>query len=182
MIQSFDRWFIKWISELHTPILDELMTFVTSLGNYGFIWLSVSVLLLLFKKWRIYGILALFSLAVCTLLGEYALKHLFERPRPFIAMPEITPLVHATNYSFPSNHTASAFAAAGIFARISKPAAAASYTLASLIMISRVYVLVHYPTDVLCGALLGSLCAFAVWTVYEKKILPRTGSTAHLTN
>ena len=98
---------------------------------------------------------------VCVALADLlatTLKLLTDRPRPFVANPEQDPLVRTTlDVSFPSGHAAMSFAAATVLARsVPRPVAPLLFVLAALIAWSRVYVGVHYPTDVLAGALLGT--------------------------
>ncbi len=172
MISAFDTWCIRAAEMMHMPILDGIMIFVSTLGNYGIIWIIISLALLFFKKYRPYGLLSLIALALSGLTGEVLLKHLIARPRPFIQIEALTPLVSAGNYSFPSMHTACAFAAAFLLFKMNRQAGIAAYILATVIAFSRVYVLVHFPTDILAGGVLGTLCALAVWLAYKKWALP----------
>ncbi|HCC34169.1 MAG TPA: phosphatase PAP2 family protein [Ruminococcaceae bacterium] len=168
MTNAFDTWCIHTVESLHTPVLNNIMIFITSLGDHGAVWIVISLIFLLFKNRRIYGLLSLISLALGALTGELLLKHLIARPRPFIQFETLTPLVSASNYSFPSMHTACAFAAAFILFKMNKKIGIAAYGLAVLIALSRIYLLVHFPTDILAGVVLGTLCALAVWLVYKK--------------
>ena len=134
------------------------MTAVTGLGDGGWIWISLTVLLLLFPGTRKTGMAMALSLVLELLLCNVILKPLVARVRPFDVNTAIQLLVAPpSDDSFPSGHTAASFAAASALyfskSRLWIPAA----VLAVLIGFSRLYLYVHYPTDVLAGALLGIL-------------------------
>ena len=96
---------------------------------------------------------------------------MFTRPRPCAAFPDFPMLIaRLDSYSFPSGHSASSFAAAVMLTLRQKKWGWAALVLAALIAFSRVFLFVHYPTDVLAGALLGTLFAFAVYTVHKMKL------------
>ena len=103
------------------------------------------------------------------LLGEIALKNIICRPRPFQDMPGIPLLIPPpSGYSFPSGHSCASFAAATIIFLKDRRPGAAALALAALIAFSRVFLFVHYPTDVLAGSLLGVLCALAAAYGYRR--------------
>ena len=112
------------------PLLDFWMPRITALGNSGIVWVVAAIVLLCTKKYRRYGVMLLVGLAAALLLGNLTLKNLFARPRP-CWLDESVPLLIArpSDYSFPSGHTIIAF--------------------------SRLYLYVHFPSDVLGGAVLG---------------------------
>ncbi|MGL5615220.1 MAG: phosphatase PAP2 family protein [Sarcina sp.] len=158
-------------NHIQNPYLNPIMVFITNLGDMGFIWILISVILLFIKKFRIVGILMLCSLALNTILGEGLLKNLIQRPRPFNTLPGLHLLITAPqSFSFPSGHTSSAFACAIILGYYIRKSLIPSLILAFLIGFSRVYLTVHYPSDVLAGMLLGIFSAFITIYVYEKKI------------
>ncbi len=142
--------------------LDGFMKFITSLGNAGFVWIVVTFLLLCFPKTRRCGCAAALALIVSSILGEVMLKNLIQRPRPFMEDPTIGLIIPAPLglYSFPSGHTASSFAAAAVLWRYNRTWGAAAFILAGLIGFSRIYLQVHYPSDVLFGAILGFFCGY----------------------
>ncbi|MCH5265433.1 MAG: phosphatase PAP2 family protein [Lachnospiraceae bacterium] len=132
------------------------MKVFTTLGEGGAVWVLIGILLLLKKETRKTGAVVLFSLLLCMITGNLILKNLVARPRPCWRNPEVEMLLAIPkDYSFPSGHTMSSFAAAtGIFMwnkRLGLVAAAG----ALLIAVSRMYFYVHYPTDILAGLLLG---------------------------
>lgn len=141
-----------------SPALNILMPCITYLGENGAIWALIGVILLAIPRTRRWGIVLLAALVVDLVCVE-ALKHLVARPRPFFADPSIQLLIDPPNgSSFPSGHTSASFCAAVVllFAPIKRPGKVAAFVLAVLIGFSRLYLQVHYPTDVLAGALIGA--------------------------
>lgn len=151
---------------LASPVMDSAMSFVTTLGDIGFIWFVIAATAICLKKHRLYGIAIIVAIILAFMVGDMGLKHLFERPRPFLADPSLaTELIELpTSFSFPSGHTSSSFAAATVLCltpfahRWFKPAAVLG---AVAIAFSRLYLCVHYPSDVCAGAILGIACGFA---------------------
>ena len=149
--------------------LDLFFTVFTTLGNAGLLWIAMSGVMLCFKKWGRVGGAALCAMLICFLLQEVLLKNLVARPRPFYVVEGLTALVPETGFSFPSGHTASSFAAATVYMRgaprrfmkILAP------ILAVLMGFSRLYVGVHYPSDVLGGALIGIICGYFIWPFFN---------------
>ena len=139
------------------PLLDFLMPKITALGNGGAIWLAAAGGMLRTKKYRKQGVLLLGGLAVGVLVGNVFLKNVIARPRP--CWGESVPLLIAcpTDYSFPSGHTLSSAIGATILTKTDRRFGYAAIPLAALIAFSRLYLYVHWPSDVLAGALLGIL-------------------------
>lgn len=147
--------------------LTTIVKFVTSLGNAGAIWLMIALILLVQSRTRRCGLAMLTALALGAIVGNVVLKNLIARPRPFAAYSNIVPLVIPIDpYSFPSGHTLSSFCAATACFGFYRGAGIACYILAAMIGLSRIYLGVHYPTDVAGGAVLGIvLGVLAVWMV-----------------
>ena len=144
------------IQNLHNPILDKIMVGITSLGNAGLIWIAIAVFLLLIKKTRKCGALMLVSMILGLLIGNGILKNLIARERPCWINSNIPLLIpNPLDYSFPSGHTASSFTAAVVLGYYFKGWRYIFYIFASLIAFSRLYLFVHYPSDILAGVLLG---------------------------
>ena len=146
-----------------TQILNSIFLFITSIaGSYGQLWVIVGLALLIPKKTRICGIAVLISYVGVFIFGQLILKNLFARPRPCHVDQAFKMLVdRPSSSSFPSTHSAWAFAAStAIFIKYKK-AGVAAYAVASLIAFSRMYMFLHYPTDVLCGIVLGILLGIA---------------------
>ncbi|WP_300350447.1 phosphatase PAP2 family protein [Clostridium sp.] len=157
-------------NHIENSFLNPIMIFFTSLGNLGFIWIVISLGLLISKKYRKIGILTLAVLIVNTILGEGILKHLIERPRPFVTYKDLNIIISKPNsFSMPSGHTSASFAAAFMLSYCIKKYKVYFYTLASLIAFSRIYLLVHYPSDVLSGILLGFISFLIVIKIYNIK-------------
>ncbi len=154
---------VSWVAEhLHTPFLDWLMPQITRLGDSGMLWLSLSFLLLLHRRTRRTGLTSLIALALVLTVGLGVLKPLIGRARPFTHLPELTLLIPPeTGFSFPSGHTASSFASALSIRFASKNGGRIALVFAAAIAFSRLYLSVHYLTDILAGVLLGCLCAYA---------------------
>ncbi len=152
---------------LQNSFTDFIMPLITALGNGGIIWIILAALLLASKRYRKTGVVLALSLVFCLIAGNMILKPLIARPRPFALDTTLPLLINApTDFSFPSGHTYSSFAAAFslLFSKkngINMPWIAAAFLLAALIAFSRLYLCVHYPTDVLAGIILGFAVAVA---------------------
>lgn len=168
-----DGLLLRWLMETFShPVLDEIMIFVSSLGNKGMIWIAIGVLFLLFgfrkKIWRSRGLLVLLSLAVNFLVCNMVLKPLVDRTRPYYVL-DYTPLIPPVgDPSFPSGHTSASFAAATAIYCINKKWGIAAYLLAAVMGFSRLYLGVHFPTDVLFGAVVGMVAAKIVVYIFWK--------------
>lgn len=161
---------LDWIQTLRTPAGDFLMPILTTLGEAGMVWIAVGIGLLCFKKTRPWGFLLLLSMLVSFLTGELGIKNLVGRIRPCYQRPFVPLLIEPpSSFSFPSGHSASSFASAFILARMDKRAGIGAYVLASLIAFSRLYLYVHFPSDVLAGMLWGTLCAAVVYGIYRNR-------------
>jgi undecaprenyl-diphosphatase len=149
--------------------MDRAMVIITSLGNGGFIWIMIAFLLIGNKKYRNIGFMVLGALILSTILGEGIIKHVVQRIRPSESLPAVNLLISKPlSYSFPSGHTTSSFAVAGVLAKYFKDYALEFFGLATLIAFSRLYLYVHYPTDVLAGAILGLICSRIIIYVFNK--------------
>ncbi|GHU91140.1 phosphatase PAP2 family protein [Clostridia bacterium] len=174
----FDGAVCEWVSaNLHPGsggFWDAFFTFVTHLGDGGVFWIVLALLLLIPKQTRKAGIIMAIALILDAVIVNGLLKHIFARPRPFdvdwtwrtyhYIFPDL--IKTPTDFSFPSGHTAAAFAGAiGLWLGLRKPYAAAGVILAALIGFSRIYVGVHYATDVLAGLVAGAVCAAAAYII-----------------
>lgn len=153
---------LLWIQNcLRGPLTDPLFSFYTKLGNMGMLWLAASMLMLCFKRTRRAGMAGLLALAVGFVLTNLMIKPLVGRVRPWLTVEGLTTLVAEHDpYSFPSGHTCAAFAAVYAWRPyLSKGWGNTALICAVLMGLSRIYVGVHFPTDVLAGALAGYLSA-----------------------
>ncbi len=152
---------LDWIQTLHAPDLNQLMIGVSTIGDMGLIWVVIGIVLLFSKKYRPLGIAMIVAVAIAGVVAEFILKPLVVRPRPCDVNTSITLLVnHPSGSSFPSGHTCGAFAAFGAILFSRRPRSPRWFTivagiLAILIAFSRLYLYVHYPTDVLAGIVIG---------------------------
>ena len=156
-------------NHFHCGFTDFIFPIITSLGNFGMIWIVTGFCLVITKKYRRYGVLLFIALALTYALGDLVIKPMIARPRPFMEFPGRILLITAPySHSFPSGHAGSSFCAATILWRANRKLGVISYTLAVLIAFSRVFLFVHYPSDVLAGAILGVLCALLVIYLSKK--------------
>lgn len=155
---------------IRTPWLTPVVVFLTSLGNAGMIWILISALLLIPKKTRKAGFISFLALTASLFINNLLLKNLIRRVRPYDVCSTLLPLVaKPLDFSFPSGHTGSSFASACVLYRyLPKKAGIAALLLALLIGLSRLYVGVHYPGDVLAGVVTGILSGCLADWVYQK--------------
>ncbi len=154
-------------NNLRVDFLDPIVVFITRLGDTGVAWIALGVVLLFFKKTRRGGLIMLFCLAGAWLVNDFVLKPLIARVRPYDAIDTLTILVKAeTSFSFPSGHTNASFASAIALTMVYGRKGAWAYLPATLIALSRLYVGVHYPTDVLGGMIVGTVVGFLVYKLF----------------
>lgn len=128
----------------------------------GFIWLVIATFLFCYKKTRKASICSYAALNIVLIGNEVILKHLINRTWPFEAVKGLVTLIeHPSSSSFPSGHTSSAFAAVVVlWALLPRKFSIPALVLAGLISFSRLYVGVHYPTDILGGMAIGLIYGF----------------------
>ena len=173
-ITQFDFSVLNFIQEhFRCAFLDSVMPFITSLGDVGVIWILISVILLFFKKTRKLGIQLLISILFAYVIYQLILKPVIARPRPFMQNPVVELLIKAPkDFSFPSGHTACGFSFVIILFLKKNKWWFPSLVLASLIGFSRMYLYVHFFTDVICGALCGIIFG-AISFYLSEKYLPQ---------
>lgn len=155
--------FLLALQELHNPIADFFFSHITMLGNAGIFWIFICIFFLCSKKYRKNGILFLVSLLVCFIIGNLLLKNIVARPRPCWVNPQIPLLIaNPVDFSFPSGHSLHSFAGALSIWYANKRWGIFAFILAGLISFSRLYLFVHYPSDVLTGIVLGIAITAAV--------------------
>lgn len=169
-IYELDLSILYLIAEnLRSDVLTAVMTVFTYAGNGGAVWIAIALAMLFSKRHRKLGIAMAIGLVICLLLGNLGLKPLIARDRPFIADPSLQTLIpYPSGYSFPSGHTFSSFVSATVIWRYSKKAAWIAVPTAVIIAFSRLYFCVHFPTDVLAGAVLGIAAGLGAYAVTEK--------------
>ncbi len=174
-LQAVDGGILLWIQTFLRGVLDPVVAFYTQLGDAGFMWIVLTVVLLLWKKTRRAGVASAIALVCSLICTNLILKHLFTRPRPWLEVAGLVPIVNETDpNSFPSGHTSAAFAAVcAWWPNLPwKWAKITAVGLAALMALSRLYVGVHYPSDVLAGVLVGLFCGW-IANVLLNRIRPR---------
>jgi undecaprenyl-diphosphatase len=180
-ITNFDWTILHWIQNIVAcPVLDYLMPKITALGNGGIIWIVTALVLLWRKQYRKYGIILIVGLITGVLVGNVFLKNLIERPRPCWIDPSITLLItNPTDYSFPSGHTLASVISATILTLTNKKFGYIAIPLAILITFSRLYLYVHFPSDVLGAALLGLLIGVLVF-IGISRLIPKDSEIIYI--
>ena len=175
LAENFDLPILDWIAaNLRCDVLDVLMPIITVLGDAGLFWIAASLVLLCIPKYRKAGLGIAISLLIGLVLCNITLKPLIARIRPydyqFKYFNKTIELLVATphDFSFPSGHTIASFEAAVALTIRHKKLGAAALVLAVLIAFSRMYLYVHYPTDVLASVILGTAIAFLGCFLAEK--------------
>lgn len=164
LILDFIKEYIK------NPFFDFLMPAVSFLGNKGAIWIIWAVVLLLIPKYRKGGLALATGLLLGFLIGNLTLKPLIARVRPFDIVEGIELLIAAPrDFSFPSGHTLSSFIAAFILTMTDKRFGYAAIPLATLIAFSRMYLYVHYPSDILGAVVLAAIISAVVYFIFFRK-------------
>lgn len=156
---------------LRYPIVDDIMIFVSKLGDKGIIWILLGIIFLFPRKTRRAAIISLVSLLCAHLLCNEVLKDYVGRIRPYEVVEGLQVLIaKPSDYSFPSGHAMCSFAAAIVYFRHQpRRLGVPMMVLAFLISFSRLYVGVHYPSDVILGAILGTVIAAVLVLIFGKR-------------
>ncbi len=162
---------LDFIYNMHFPFLDSLMVVVTRLGDGGVLWILAGLLLLIKKESRRVGASLLLALLLNLVITNLTLKPLIQRMRPFEIRCAIELLITApTDYSFPSGHTSASFAASTAVFIHRKKLGIVMYVIAFLIAFSRLYLYVHFPTDVLFAVIIGTVCGYVSAKIIGKLV------------
>lgn len=163
MITELDFLILNFVrNNLSCGVADAVMKFITRLGDFGAIWIIIAVALICFKKTRRAGLCLGLVLVVYSLVGNTVLKNIFQRPRPFRVADVPLIISPPGGYSFPSGHTGASFAAATAISVFYKKWTIPVYITAVLIAFSRIYLYVHYPSDVVGGMVLGMAIGYVL--------------------
>lgn len=158
---------------LSSAFWDPIMLFITRFGDAGLFWIALSVLLLIIPKTRKLGLAMGVSLAVEAIICNVVLKPMVARVRPYDVNTAVELILKApTDFSFPSGHTGASFAVVGALFFQKHRSWIPALVLSVLIAYSRMYLYVHYPTDVLAGVVLGILTGWlssVILRYFEKK-------------
>jgi len=169
-IYELDNYILSVIKKyVHNRYLDVIMPIVTFTGNLGIIWILISIALILDKPYRVIGNSIILTLIISTIIGEGIVKHMVRRVRPcnrqdYVSLLRFKPI----SYSFPSGHTLSSFAAAEMLSLYFTQYRLIFMLLAFLIAVSRLYLYVHYPTDVIAGVIIGVLCSKIIFIILQE--------------
>ena len=183
MLNQFEIGILDWIQTLRNPVLDIFMPLITKLGDGGIFWIAVTLLFLILPKTRKTGCFMMFALLFDVVLCNLMIKPLVDRTRPFVVNPDIMLLITKPHEaSFPSGHTAVSFTSAfALYFAGQKKLFCGAVVLAILIALSRLYLYVHYPTDIIGGAILGIICAW-LGALIVRQILKKKEATRHSKN
>lgn len=167
-LTAWEAGILLWVQNtLRSPLFDPIVLFFTNLGSAGALFILLTALLLVFPRTRRVGLATALALLCSLLFTNLILKNLFQRVRPWEAFDFLRNMVVERDTSFPSGHTSAAFAFALAVVRAGpkewRGSKLAVVVLALLMGLSRLYVGAHYPTDVLAGALVGSLAGVTGW-------------------
>lgn len=174
-----ERAILDALQAWHSPVLDGVVAAFTTMGNHGELWIALGIVLVCFRRTRKAGVGVLAAVVLGAVVTSLLVKPLVMRPRPCDVNAAIAMIVpRPSGSSFPSGHTTAAFAAASAlwFARNPKMPAPliAGVTVAAVLMgFSRLYCYVHYPTDVLAGAVVGTLAGLVASLVINRLWRPR---------
>ena len=166
MIQTIDFAILDWIqAHMKCDLLDGFFTLITHLGDGGAVWIVLGLTLVCFRSRRRMGVAVLIGLLGGLLIGNLLLKNVIARERPCWINEAVTMLIKMpTGYSFPSGHTLSSVIGATCIMIYNRKIGIPAIMLAALIAFSRLYIYVHFPTDIIGGIILGVGIAFlAVW-------------------
>ena len=163
---SFDLPILEWIqANLQSPLMDKIMPIITLFGEGGIFWIAWAVLMLIIPKTRKIGIGMLIALVTGLLVCNVTLKPLVGRIRPYDLQEQMGVTINLLverlhDFSFPSGHTIASFEAAVVLLKNSKKMGIPALVIAILVSFSRLYLYVHYPSDVLVSVVLGTAFAF----------------------
>ncbi|MDR0738873.1 MAG: phosphatase PAP2 family protein [Oscillospiraceae bacterium] len=176
-IENIDNMILSHISSFKIRKVDKLMIYITSVGNNGGIWLVFGFIFLFIQGYRKIGLQIFVSVGLSALMSEAVLKNLVKRSRPCDDIHQKFILIRKpSSYSFPSGHSTSSFAATttvllnhGFWSTLSGTLfATTTLLLAITIAFSRLYIRVHYPSDVVAGMFLGISCSLCVLKILTK--------------
>lgn len=170
-LSSFDANFLLWIQQhLRSDFFTPFWRFITTTGNGGLLMIAIACILLAFKKTRKVGIMSVVALVFSLVFTNLLIKPLVARVRPYEVIEGLAILVpKQLDFSFPSGHSSAAFATAWVmFRSLPKKVGIPALVCALLMAFSRLYLGVHYPTDVLAGVVLGILYAQAAMWLVER--------------
>ena len=176
---SFDLPILEWIqANLQSPFMDKFMPFITVFGNGGIFWIACAVLLMFIPKTRRIGFGMAFALTMGLVVCNMVLKPGVARIRPYDLQETLGVTIdllikRSHDFSFPSGHTIASFEACTVLMLGNKKLGIPATLLAILIAFSRLYLYVHYLTDVITSVILGTLFGIIGWWLSNKVLTPK---------
>lgn len=183
---GFDSALMAFGASLHEAagaVLDPIFFFLTMLGDHGLFFILLAIVLAIIPKTRKVGLTMGVSIFIIIIVAEFGLKNIVARPRPYVTNEifrsywEAVGHGEASGMSFPSVHATVAFASmTSLFLTVNKKYSWTGFILAFLIAFSRIYIAVHYPSDVLFGMIIGivsGIAAYYLVKLFYSKIAPK---------
>lgn len=168
-ILNIDNTVLNFLISVRTEILNDFFAFFSHIGSGGIIWIATALILMIFRRTRKAGFILLIAVGITALINNVIIKTIVDRARPFISNEAIKTIIYKpSGASFPSGHASSSFAAAAILLKYYRKKGLFGLAVAILISFSRIYFCVHYPSDVIAGAVEGVLIALVVSFAYER--------------
>lgn len=169
-IQRADWAILHGIQDIfRCDFLDFIMPFITVLGNKGAIWILSAIFLIISPKYRKYGFVMLGALTACIIVCNISLKDIVARPRPCWLESVSLLINNPKDYSFPSGHTMSSVTGAAVLTSANHKFGYFAIPLALLIAFSRLYLYVHFPSDVITSVIIGVFIAFTAVRCSENR-------------
>ena len=163
--------FLHMLESIHDGgIVDGIMILLSTLGNAGILWIAISLILLIPNRARKVGLQTIIAMLVTFIVGNLILKNIIHRARPYVVDPTLQLLIaKPSEYSFPSGHTMNGYTAAITFFFYNKKWGSIAIVFATAIAFSRMYNLVHFPTDIMGGLTIGICSAISVHYFMNRK-------------
>lgn len=176
-IQNLDNCILEFVQiNMRSVVGDKLMIGLTYLGNGITVWAIIGLALIISKKYRKYGFMIIIALILCYLIGNLSIKPIVARIRPFDSKPLLGGMLIKLpkDFSFPSGHTMCAFASSVVMFNMNRKIGIFALILSSFIGFSRVYLYVHYPSDVFGGMIIGIFIGLITIIIF-KTIVDKRG-------
>lgn len=188
-IVNIDVAIYQFVDSIMNTTLNVIMTIITHMGDTpGIVWCVLGICLLIPRKTRKLGVLLFAGLAISSLINNVCLKEFIQRPRPYNLDPAVWAdagykyvwpnlIKQSSSWSFPSGHTSTSIGAAfALLLGCRKKELAVgipAFILSLLVGFSRIYVHVHYPTDVIGGAIVGLVAGLITYVLFKKLVFPK---------